>query len=99
MDFFKPAKVLIIFFAFLPSIRVHALPPSVTGVSLSGVMKVSHTLTVNYTYVPNPDPESGTLIEWIRYTDNCGSSPTVIATGSSYTITAANEGFHIGVRV
>jgi hypothetical protein len=99
MDFFKTVKVLVIFFAVLPSIRVHALPPSVTGVSLSGVMKVSHTLTVNYTYVPNPDPESGTLIEWIRYADNCGSSPTVIATGSSYTITAANEGFHIGVRV
>lgn len=74
------------------------IPPVASGVGMTGVMKRSHVLTAVYSYA-GTNTESGTIIQWIRYDDNCGTNPVNIATGPTYTLGAADEGRHIGVRI
>ncbi|MDW8332314.1 MAG: hypothetical protein RMK43_11730, partial [Cyclobacteriaceae bacterium] len=90
--FFVPVFILLF---YLVKAQV---PPVATGVGMTGVMKRNHTLTVFYTY-NGTNPQSGTTIQWIRYDDNCGTNPVNIGTGTTYTLVAADEGKHIGVRV
>jgi len=63
------------------------LPPSVTNLYMTGAMEQRATLTINYTYVPNPDPESGTTFQWFTYDDQFGSSKTIIPGATASTIT------------
>ncbi|MFN7015530.1 MAG: hypothetical protein ACK4ON_14800, partial [Bacteroidia bacterium] len=87
--------VLISFYVALAQV-----PPVATGVGMTGVMKRNHILTAVYTY-NGTNPESGTTFQWIRYDDNCGTNPVNIvgATSATYSLVAADEGKHIGVRV
>ncbi len=67
---------------------------------MTGAMKRGHTLTAVYTYFDaDGHAESGTVIQWIRYDNNCGTNPVNIGTGSTYSLGAADEGKHIGVRI
>ncbi|MBX2963465.1 MAG: gliding motility-associated C-terminal domain-containing protein [Cyclobacteriaceae bacterium] len=96
---FKAYFLLVVLSAFTITRSFSQVPPTATGVGMTGVMKRSHTLTVVYTYNGVPNPEAGTVIQWVRYDDNCGTNPVIIATGNSYTLAAADEGRHIAVRV
>src|SRR5690606_351015 len=87
-------------FFLLQSLSAFAGVPVASNVRLIGVMKRSHTLTVSYDYFdPDGHAESGSIIQWIRYDDNCGTNPVIITTGLSYNLAFADEGKHIAVRV
>lgn len=89
--------VLLLFFLFHGAQA--QVPPVASGVGMTGVMKRTHVLTVFYTY-SGTNPESGTTIQWVRYSDNCGTFLANIGTGATtYSLTGADEGFHIGVIV
>lgn len=64
-------------------------------------MKVGLKLTLYYTYVANPNPESGTTFQWYTYTSELGTGKTAIAgaTASTFTLTAAQQGLFISVEV
>ncbi|MBL7843241.1 MAG: gliding motility-associated C-terminal domain-containing protein [Cyclobacteriaceae bacterium] len=95
------AKAYFLLFTFsllLSTASLAQIPPVASGVGMTGVMKRNHTLTAVYTYT-GTNPQSGTIIQWIRYDDNCGTNPVNIATGATYSPAAADEGRHIGVRI
>ena len=84
----------------LDSVSTIAGVPVASNVRLTGVMKRDHTLVVSYDYFdPDGHAQAGSIIQWIRYDDNCGTNPVIITTGLTYTLAAADEGRHIAVRV
>ncbi|MCD9013950.1 PKD domain-containing protein [Parachryseolinea silvisoli] len=94
----RKAAFLLLFLLFVSSAVVLA-QPMVSDVHMTGVMKVNHTLTAVYTY-SGANPEQGSIIEWLSYSDNCASAaPTVIGTAATLTPTAAQQGRHIALRI
>ncbi len=62
--------------------------PRAENVQISGTTEVGFTLTGSYSYVDDDgDAESGTTVRWLR-----GNAPIPGATGTSYTLVAADEG-------
>lgn len=83
----------------VPGREPEAQTPSV-GVSPAGALKNGTVLTANYTYFDaDNDAQSGTTFQWFR---KAGATITDIAsaTGSTYTLTAADQGDqYIGVKI
>ncbi|HEY9007156.1 MAG TPA: PKD-like domain-containing protein [Ohtaekwangia sp.] len=99
MKFYYLVRVSIGLLLFVSPVCLFAASPTVSGVFMTGVMKNGHTLTINYTYSDaDGDAESGTTFQWYRYDDEFGSNPQPIAaaTGTTYILTAADVGKHIG---
>ncbi len=77
-------------------------PPQVSNVTISGTLSVGETLSASYTYTDaENDPEGATTFQWYRATSNAGAGAAAIsgATAQSYTLTSADEGKFIGVKV
>lgn len=93
----RKAAFLLIFLLF--SAAVALAQPTVSDAHMTGVMKVNHTLTAVYTY-SGANPQQATIIEWLSYPDNCASGlPTVISSGPTLVVPAAQQGRHISVRI
>lgn len=75
-------------------------PPSATIDYVEGSMEAGFDLTVNYTYVPNPNPEGATQIQWFVHNDVFSpGTPISGATSATFTLTNAHIGLHISVQV
>ena len=72
------------------------VPPTATGVSVSGTPQVGSQLTGAYTYSDaEGDVESGTTFQWYRSDDgtlDAGDTAIAGATNSSYTVQAGDSG-------
>lgn len=101
MRFPQPRVVLLLLISLLGSFEAFATNPVASGLFMTGVMKRDHTLTANYTYFDaDGDAQSGTLIQWVQYDDNCGTNPVVVGTGATFTLSLSSyEGKHIALRV
>ncbi len=98
MEKILPKRFALLVLLFFSTAGILLAQPSVTTVFMTGAMKDGHSLTINYTFVPGPNPEGVTTFQWFRYDDNNGTNPVPIAgaTGTTYVLTAADVGRHIG---
>ena len=81
-----------------PAARADEPPQILTGPSIAGVSQEGQTLTATATYTGTPTPTASWT--WLRCPEKGGSCTVILeATLSSYTLTAADVGFRIRVRL
>ncbi|WP_268224462.1 MBG domain-containing protein [Sinomicrobium oceani] len=76
--------------------------PTVTGVSVAGILTVGEQLTGHYTFTdPDGDTEAGSAYRWYRSDDDTGTGKTVIsgALSSLYTLQGGDRGKYISFEV
>lgn len=82
-------------------------PPTVSNVTITGILEVNETISVNYTYdSSNTYEENGTSFRWYRADDSNGNNQVLIPTGGGfgttsreYTLKDADAGKFIQVEV
>lgn len=76
--------------------------PTVTGVSVAGILTVGEQLTGHYTFTdPDGDTEAGSAYRWYRSDDDTGTGKTVISGALSrlYTLQGGDRGKYISFEV
>jgi hypothetical protein len=101
MGFSKKVALLLLVFNLLLSAVVFAANPTASALFMTGVMKVGHPVTINYTYNdPDGEAQSGTTFQWVSYGDEFGGAPIILlGTGATYFLAATDLGKHIACRV
>lgn len=76
------------------------VPPSASGVTLSGTFETGSLLTGSYTY-SGSNPESGSTFQWWQADDELGTGTAAIAGAASitYTVEAEIQGKYISMTV
>ncbi|AGA80716.1 MBG domain-containing protein [Echinicola vietnamensis] len=76
--------------------------PTVSGLSIKGVMTVGETLSADYTFNDaDGDAENGTVYQWYRADDNTGTGKSAIPTANNkqYSLQAGDRGKFLSVEV
>ncbi|WP_137404778.1 MBG domain-containing protein [Echinicola rosea] len=76
--------------------------PTVSGLSISGVLTVGESLSADYTFNDaDGDAESGTVYQWYQSDDNTGTGKSAIPTANNkqYTLKTGDRGKFLSVEV